>query len=140
MNVLLSIRPKFVEEIKNGNKQFEFRKNLFSKEKRHKIKKIYIYSSSPIKKVVAHFYVNEIIEDHPYNLWSKCKDLSGIKKEEFFAYFGQKKRGYAIAIKNLEVYDNPFDPRLFYPNFKPPQSFSYIEDFHKKNRDIKDFL
>jgi len=37
MNVLLSIKPKYVEEIKKGNKKYEFRKSLCSKEKREKI-------------------------------------------------------------------------------------------------------
>ncbi len=43
MNVLLSIKPKYVEKIKNGNKKFEFRKSLFIEKNQTKIEKIFIY-------------------------------------------------------------------------------------------------
>ncbi|KKM95413.1 hypothetical protein LCGC14_1188430 [marine sediment metagenome] len=36
MNVLLSIKPKYVEEIKKVNKKYEFRKSLCNKKNFHK--------------------------------------------------------------------------------------------------------
>jgi len=50
MNVLLSVKPKYAEEIISGRKKYEFRKSIF---KREDIKKMYIYSSSPVKKIIA---------------------------------------------------------------------------------------
>jgi len=35
MNVLLSIKPKYVEEIKKVNKKYEFRKSLCNKKNFH---------------------------------------------------------------------------------------------------------
>lgn len=49
MNVLLSIKPKYIEEIRKGNKKYEFRKTRFRQ--RH-INEAYIYSTSPVKMIL----------------------------------------------------------------------------------------
>jgi type I restriction enzyme, S subunit len=47
MDVLLSIKPRYVEAIIDGRKKYEFRKNKFAMKD---INCAYIYSTSPIKK------------------------------------------------------------------------------------------
>lgn len=126
MNVLLSIKPKYVEEILKGNKKYEFRKSVFRF--KEELSLVYIYSTSPVKKVVGAFTIETIIEDHPKVLWEKFKDFSGINEDEFFGYFGDNEKGFAIEIGEIEVFDNPADPRIFIPDFVPPQSFCYIDD------------
>ncbi len=127
MNVLLSIKPKYVEKILNGNKKYELRKVIFKC--REKLEMVYIYSSSPVKKIVGAFVIENIIEDHPEVLWAQFKEFSGINNEkEFFNYFGANKKGFAIEIGELEVFESPADPRILIPGFVPPQSFCYIGD------------
>ncbi len=127
MNVLLSIRPKYVEEILKGNKKYEFRKVIFRC--KEDLEMVYIYSSSPVKKIVGAFVIENIIEDHPEVLWAQFKDFSGINDErEFFNYFGANKIGFAIEIGDLEVFKSPADPRILIPDFVPPQSFRYIDE------------
>ncbi|MHA1728153.1 MAG: hypothetical protein ACTSWY_05425 [Promethearchaeota archaeon] len=128
MNVLLSIKPKYVEEIKKGNKRYEFRKSFCNKKKFEKIEKIYIYSSSPVKKIVARFVIRVIIEDHPKKLWEKCKDISGIDKAGFFKYFRNREKGLALEISKLKIFKNPIDPKSIIPDFRAPQSFCYVDD------------
>jgi len=128
MNVLLSIKPKYVEEIKNGTKRYEFRKSLCSAKNRDKLEKIFIYSSAPVKKIVARFFVEEILEDHPKSLWSKCKDESGIEQVDFFRYFKDKNSGLAIKISEIKFFRKPIEPKKIFPNFSPPQSFCYVAD------------
>ena len=128
MNVLLSIKPKYVKQIRKGNKKYEFRKVIFNKENIDKIEQVYIYSTFPIKKIVARFSIKKIFEEHPKKLWEICKDHSGLEKEEFYKYFKDRKRGYAIQIKNIEFFNNPIDPFLNISNFSPPQSFYYLKD------------
>ena len=48
--ILLPIKPQFVEEIRNGNKLYEYRKVIH---KDSSINKLLIYASYPIKKIVA---------------------------------------------------------------------------------------
>lgn len=128
MNVLLSIKPKYVEEIRKGTKKYEFRKSLCNEKNRDKLEKVFIYCSAPVKRIVARFFVKEILEDHPDNLWEQCKDVSGINQIEFFKYFKDKESGLAIKITEIKFFKDPIIPEKIIPNFSPPQSFRYIED------------
>lgn len=130
MKVLLSIKPQYVEEIIKGNKKYEFRKKVFKK--KNEVSEIYIYSTSPEKKIVGYFKFNQIIEDHPKNLWENFKEVSGIDEFEFFEYFKEKETGFAIEISQLELFDNPIDASVI-PNFIAPQSFRYIDELKPDN-------
>ena len=125
MRVLMSIKPKYVKSILDGTKKFEFRKKIF---KRTDIDEIIIYSSSPEKKIVGVFKIGRILEDTPENLWDLCKDNSGISKEDFFKYFKNYFRGYAIEIKNLKIFSKKINPYEMIQGFRPPQSYCYIHD------------
>lgn len=126
MKVLLSIKPQYVEEILKGNKKYEFRKKVFKKKK--EVKEVYIYSTSPVKKIVGYFKFDRIIEDHPEKLWEEFKEHSGIDEYEFFDYFKERDTGFAIEITQLEVFKTPMDPELLISNFVAPQSFRYFEN------------
>ena len=121
---LLSIIPKYVEKIFSGKKRYEFRKSIF---KDTSVLKIYIYSTSPVKRIVGAFRIGRIIEDHPKLLWEQFYKFSGATYPEFFAYFADVEKGFAIEIKEVEKFDNPIDPKKFIPNFVPPQSFYYVD-------------
>lgn len=124
MNVILSIKPKYANAILSGEKEYEFRKVIF---KDKNVEKVYIYSSSPVKKIVGSFMVDDIIEGEPDNIWDMCKDHAGITKNNFFDYFQGKEKAYAIKIGETEIIPEPFDPRESYPDFTPPQSFCYFD-------------
>ena len=123
MNVLLSIKPKYVDEILAGKKIFEFRKAIFKKKD---INKVFIYSSSPVKKVVASFEIDKIIDGSPQKIWEQCQKYGGISKEDFFNYFKNSDIGYAIEIKNLDKFSEPIDPYLLKTDFRAPQSYCYL--------------
>lgn len=125
MRVILSIKPKYVEEIKSGRKKYEFRRAIFKKGT--DVEEIYIYSTSPIKKIVGAFEIDDILAEHPKSLWKRCKEYSGIDEHSFFKYFSNKEIGFAIKIKNLNIFDEPVDPKEAIPNFTAPQSFRYVE-------------
>lgn len=124
MNVILSIKPEYVEKITTGEKQYEFRKSIF---KDKNVKKVYIYSSAPEKEIIGSFDIGKIIEDHPNNLWKSLWNVSGISKQDFFTYFTNKQKGFAIEIKKLNLFDMPIDPHDVISDFHPPQSFSYLK-------------
>jgi predicted transcriptional regulator len=123
MNILLSIKPKYAESIMNGKKRYEFRKVAF---KKNYINVIYIYSTSPVKMIIGAFRVGDIIEDRPAILWERLSKFSGLNKQEFFDYFANSEKGFAIEIRNVERFNDPVDPREAIPNFVPPQSFCYV--------------
>ena len=122
--VLLSIKPKYVKEILSGAKQYEFRKQIF---KDKSATPVFIYSSSPQKKIVARFRVGKIVEGHPDYLWEKFWGVSGVSEQEFFEYFSDRDTGYAIRIDELEPFSEPVDPYVVFERFVAPQSFCYVD-------------
>jgi type I restriction enzyme S subunit len=124
MNVLLSIRPEYAQAIAEGRKSFEFRKSMF---KRRSVERVYLYATKPVSKVVGSFKVGAIICREPKLLWEELGRHSGISSCEFFEYFKGSDTGFAIEIKDLEVFRTPVDPSLVIAGFKPPRSFRYVD-------------
>lgn len=118
MNVILSIKPEYVAEIKARRKRFEFRKTIF----KQPVEKVYIYSSSPVSKVVGEFEPVDVITGTPGDVWKQTGKYAGITKDFYDEYFGGKQTAYAIVIQNIKFYDQPKDLP-----FHAPQSFRYIE-------------
>ena len=131
--VLLSIKPKYVKEILSGAKQYEFRKQIF---KNAFTKTVFIYSSSPQKKIVACFRVGKIVEGHPDYLWEHFWDVSGLSEQEFFDYFSDRDTGYAIRIDELVEFPKPVDPHILIERFVAPQSFCYV-DYSFNNQQLR---
>lgn len=121
--ILISIKPEFVEQIKKGLKHFEYRKVLFKDES---IKTMYIYSSAPVKKVVAVCQIKRVICSSPNEIWQLTSKASGITKVFFDSYFEGREKGYAIEIENIIFYDEPMT--LSHLNVKrAPQSYQYVD-------------
>lgn len=124
ISVLLSIKPENVEKIISGEKKFEFRKKIW---KRELIKIVFLYSSTPIRKIIGYFFIDKIIKGNPETIWHYCQEGAGITEEVFFRYFEGKSLAYAIRIGNLRIFDNPINPLETIKDFKAPQSFMYLE-------------
>lgn len=135
MNVILSIKPQFVEEIVAGRKLYEFRKQTF----KQPVSKIYIYATSPICRIVGEFRLGKVIEGEPEVIWSETYSYSGISKDYFDLYFSHRQKGYAIEIKCFKKYVNPINPYKLIRHFKAPQSFCYIENLSRleKNKELE---
>ena len=126
-DILLSIKPKYVQKIMEGSKQYEFRKQIFKKE----VEKAYVYESSPVMKIVGVFTIGKIIHKNPQELWNELKGCAGITENEFFEYFKGKKTGIAIEIKDFTKLEKPINPKDIIKTFRPPQSFCYLNNYSK---------
>lgn len=128
MNVLISIKPQYVEKIIKHEKLYEFRRKIFKQD----VNRVIIYSTSPVKKIIGYFDLTEIIKDKPLNLWNNYSKYGGINKKDFFDYFEGTDEGFAIKISNLKLFSEEIDVSLL-DNFKAPQSFKYItnEEFEE---------
>lgn len=123
-SVILSIKPVYAQAIISGKKSVEFRKKIFKRP----IDKVFIYSSSPEKKIVGFFTISEIVEDKPENLWEQFNLIGGISKEDFFEYYKNSEIGYSIKIKSIEKFKRGLNPADFFENFCAPQSYAYLEE------------
>lgn len=123
-SVLLSIQPEFADKIFNHTKKYEYRKVIFSAD----IKKVYVYSSSPISKIIGYFIIDDIIQGSPSYVWKKTSKDSGITKKYFDDYFNGYDKAYAIKIKSVKLFKKPIDPKSIIKNFRPPQNFMYYSE------------
>ncbi len=130
MNVLLSVKPKYAEKIVEGKKKYEFRRAIF---KIQNIEKVYIYSSSPVSKIVAAFEIKKILKDSPEKIWILCQKNAGISKKDFFDYFKNSEQAFAIEIGSVDSFKEHIDPFEVIENFKPPQSFYYLPFAFQQN-------
>lgn len=120
--ILLSIKPQYVNQILEGNKKYEYRKSLAKK----KCDTILIYSSSPVKKIVASAKIDNTISDSPTSLWKKTKKYSGICYSDFMEYFQCREIAHAYKLSSIHIFETPFELKDF--GIKTaPQSFLYVE-------------
>ena len=122
MKVLLSIKPKYAELILSGEKKYEFRRAIF---KKPSVKKVVIYASIPISKVIGEFEIEDILSLNLVELWKHTMEHSGIDKDFYDSYFSGKEIGHAIKVKNAKRYSKHKELREFNINYAP-QSFAYI--------------
>ena len=124
MKVILSIKPKYAEKILDGKKTYELRKTIF---RNPDVKKVIIYASSPISKIIGEFEIDYILHKEIDDLWKKTKDFNCVEKSFFDEYFTNKEKGYAIKIKKTKKYRQHFCIKEKF-GIKAPQSFSYVYD------------
>ncbi len=119
--ILLSINPEHVENILLGKKQYEFRKVRC----RADIDRIIIYSTAPVRLVVAEAEVLGIIEDNPDSVWDLTYKYAGISKSFFDRYFEGKEKAVAYHLGKITKYSRPKTLSDYGINFAP-QSFVYV--------------
>lgn len=123
-NVILSIKPIYANAIMDGIKKVEFRKKIFKKP----VDKVFVYSSSPDKKIIGYFTIGNIVEDSPQKLWEKYSDIGCISKEDFFNYYKNMESGFSIKIESYKKFNKGVDPAEIFEKFCAPQSYFYLEE------------
>lgn len=121
-SILLSIKPSFADAILKGTKRFEFRRSLF---RNTSIRRVVLYASRPMSKVIGEFMIADILAMDLEKLWEFTRDGSGIDKAYFDTYFRGLHSGYAIKVKLARRYRKPLGLKEFDVR-RAPQSFQYI--------------
>jgi predicted transcriptional regulator len=120
MNILLSVEPRFAEAILSGDKKWEFRTRGFQL----RPKKVYIYCTSPVQKIVGFFRIEKTIFGPREKIWKICGKESGITCEEFINRF-RNRYVYAMKIAEAKRFIYPVKLSLLRIH-TPPRSFVYI--------------
>lgn len=123
MNVLLSIKPEFADKIFQGEKLFEFRKNIF---KRENISKVIVYVTMPVGKIVGEFSIDGVIEGSPSSVWKATKSHAGISKDFYSEYFSGREKAFAIKVGEVTKYQTPINLSDYGDNISAPQSYRYL--------------
>ncbi len=127
-SILLSIYPQFVDKILSGEKRFEYRTQLPSRQ----IDRIFIYATAPVQQCIAVAEVEEIIATTPTKLWQQTKYASGISHSDFMAYFHLRKIAYAYKLGRVYPILNGVKKLI------APQSFKYLSEEEQHETQIKD--
>jgi predicted transcriptional regulator len=121
--VLLSIKPRYADLILAGEKTVELRRSWPASG----IGVMILYSSAPIQRIVGLALVDSVQETNLEGLWRLSSQFGGgVTRDELYEYFEGKKIAYGVMIKSAEKAKVEVDPKDLFPNFIPPQSFSYL--------------
>ena len=129
MIALLPIRPIYANAILSGEKRVEFRRTKF----KQNIRYVLIYASSPIKKIVGYFEIENIDETTPFQAWRDYSSLGFIDEESYLRYYDGSDKAYVISIQDVRSFDEYLPLSDLGENITPPQSHRYItkEEFDK---------
>ena len=119
--ILLSINPEHIDKIFEGTKTYEFRKVICRRE----VSRIVFYCTFPVMKIVGEAEVEEILEDHPDDLWKMTSSGAGISKTFFDKYYNGRSKGVAFGLKNVVRFENEQE-LSDYDIRTAPQSFAYL--------------
>jgi predicted transcriptional regulator len=127
--IVMSVHPRFSDKIMEGEKVVEIRRKFNPKWKNHKVT---IYSSSPVKGIVGHATIQDIVEDEPETVWYKYSERIGCSKLEYDKYTKGLNKVYAICLSRVSKYHSPLSlsymSHFFDGKITPPQSYSTIHD------------
>lgn len=127
MNVILSIKPRFIEMILQGNKLFELRrvvaKNLDPGDR------VLMYETGT-GKVTGLFEVEDVLRQRPVTvLYAETGLKTGLMDDEFFKYFTGVEYGNAIKTKNPRRFKVPILLNDLWVG-RAPQNFCHLKRFN----------
>lgn len=91
------------------------------------IDKIVIYSTSPVKRIIAEVEVKSVLSSTPNKLWNQTKKYSGISKTKYMKYFENKDIAFAYELGKVIVYEQPKKLEDIGINYYP-QSHVYLKN------------
>ena len=124
-DILMSIKPPYVDMLVSGCKTVEIRKRAV---RAPAGARIWIYATSPRQQVVAFARLEEVALEAPDQIWHVFGDRAGIDRSEFDAYVGEAQVVAALCLTEVTELDAPLCPRGEKPAFRPPQSYAFLRD------------
>ena len=136
MNIILSIKPKYAELIYSGKKTVEWR-HTYPKKFFKWCDRVYIYETSPVKRVTGYFKVNPIIDpisfdreflDQNFFYADECKknfEKWGQVSIDELKKYAERSIVYGWSIIKAERFVAKVHLNWFNLN-RPPQSWQYL--------------
>lgn len=141
--ILLSIKPRIVEEIISGTKKFEFRRKFPDINTSKISNKIIIYCSKPTMKIIGSFVAKSYYHTDFNTLMEKINATEDYKLR-IGGYLEDKKSCHAMEISDIKIYTLPLSLNYLrneFPGFCPGQSYRYLnplikDRIHSLNNEI----
>lgn len=127
-DILISIRPNFVEKILDGKKTVELRT------RRAKLMpgtRMWIYSTLPQGEVCAFAHVEFVYTDSPDSIWDQYSEEIGITEDEFWNYVGSRDSVSIIKMASVDPVESGVTLQYIQKklgSFSPPQFFMRLKN------------
>lgn len=130
-DVLISIRPEHVDNIKSGKKNVELRTRSLNLEKGDCL---WVYTTLPVGAVEVSVQVEFIETSKPSGIWRKYKESICITKKVFDEYTKGRQLVTVVGFGTVRILDQPItlsELRVFDNKFTPPQFFTRLKSDKK---------
>ncbi len=124
-DILMSVKPPYVDMLISGCKTVEIRKRAV---RAPAGARIWIYATSPRRQVVAFARLQGVALEAPDEIWHAFGDRVGIDRWEFDAYVGDAALVAALTLTEITELEVPLCARSETPAFHPPQSYAFLRD------------
>jgi predicted transcriptional regulator len=123
--ILISIRPQFVEAITTGLKTIELRRRFPMVAPN---RAVLIYSSTPVRAVVATARIVQIHAGSPTAIWNKVGADAAITRADFRQYFAGSSHAFGIELGSISKLSSPISLKRLRGEYsmEPPQSWRYV--------------
>ena len=125
-DILISVDERHANNMLSGRKRVELRRRRMVLSEGDRV---WIYSKVPRGQVDAIGIVDHVFAGTPSEIWGEFSDVTGVAKDEFFAYFSGIEIGYAIVFQDVTPLRGAVrleDIRQQYESFQPPQFFQRL--------------
>jgi predicted transcriptional regulator len=125
--LLVSIRPRYVEQIFAGTKTVELRRV------RPRVEAgalVIVYASGTQKALVGAFQIAEVTAASPAAIWQRFGSKTGLNQAEFDSYFTGVETGFAIEVAQTWKLAEPVQLstlRRQHGGFHAPQGYRYLD-------------
>jgi predicted transcriptional regulator len=130
-DLLLSVRPQYMDMILKGTKRVEIRRKFSSKWLGHVVN---LYASGPVRQLVGQATVSRVVCKAPELIWTEFENEIGCSRKEFDQYTAGTDEIYAIELSDVTPFRVPVSrcdaSELLQDRLVPPQSYCTLE----KNR------
>ncbi|RLJ22199.1 hypothetical protein DJ030_02125 [bacterium endosymbiont of Escarpia laminata] len=125
--IIISIKPNFVEKILCGEKTVELRTRRANLQPGTQM---WIYSTLPRGEICARASVEYVHTDKPDTIWERYSDQIAIHEDEFWAYVGQRESVSVIKMSKIDPIDSGVSLKRMQnlvEGFTPPQFFMHLK-------------
>lgn len=124
-DIILSIKPKYSQEILLGTKRVELRRRFPTSVPSGTV--MYIYSTSPERALVGSAEISDVLKTPVQDIWDDYSSVACIRKDDFDNYFSGLEQGFVLRLKNPRPLHRPIGLEELRErfDFEPPQSFLY---------------
>lgn len=129
-HILISLASRHADKIFSGQKQVELRRRTMRVAPGATV---WIYVKLPVGSIVGRARIEAVHASSPATLWRRFGLMSGLSRQEFFAYFAGVEKGFALVLEGAQRLKRSLSLeslRKAAKRFQPPQFFIWLTADH----------